>query len=286
MAHAHSLLAFHIGIAPFEHLIINDFRVGPPIARLRVGRFAMDPLTITAASGLRSRMEALDLLSNNLANTSTAGYKADRESYNLYMSAEAAEEATGLSVRSPLVERQWIDLNQGSLKSTGDSSHLALSGEGFFLVDGPDGQLLTRGGQFKVTSDGKFTTTEGYEFATVDPRRIKADPLLPVEIDSSGVVRQSGVSLGQLRLVEATEPANLSRREGVYMSLDMRQAGATKASTAEVKQGHTEASNIGPAEAAVRLVNILRQFETLQKAVQIGGDMNRRAVEEVARIHS
>ena len=80
----------------------------------------MDPLTITAASGLRSRMDALDLLSNNLANTSTAGYKADRESYNLYMSAEAAEEATGLSVRSPLVERQWIDFSQGSLQSTGN----------------------------------------------------------------------------------------------------------------------------------------------------------------------
>ncbi len=246
----------------------------------------MDPLTISAAAGLRSRMEALDLLSNNLANTSTAGYKADRESYNLYISPEAAKEATGLSVRSPLVERQWIDLNQGSLQATRDPSHLALSGRGFFVVDGPQGQLLTRGGQFMVSAEGRLTTREGYEFATVDPGRIKADPLLPVEIDSSGVVRQSGVALGQLRLVDAAEPAALSRREGVYMSLDLRQAGTTKPSVAEVKQGHLEASNIGPAEAAVRLVNILRQFETLQKAVQIGGDMNRRAVEEVAKIHS
>jgi|GEM_PF-1034186 len=246
----------------------------------------MDPLTITAASGIRSRMEALDLLSNNLANASTNGYKADRESYSLYMSSEAAEASTGLSVRSPLIERQWIDLAQGSLQPTGDPSHLALSGSGFFMVESPQGPLLTRGGQFVVSADGKLTTHEGYEFSTVERRRIKADPLLPVVIDSSGVVRQSGLTLGQLKIVDAAESASLSRREGAFMSLDTRQAGATKPSNAEVKQGHIEASNMGPAEAAVRLVGILRQFETLQKAVQIGGEMNRRAVEDVARIHS
>ncbi len=246
----------------------------------------MDPLTITAASGLRSRMDALDLLSNNLANTSTPGYKADRESYNLYMSAEAAEEATGLSVRSPLVESQWIDFSQGSLQSTGNANDLAISGKGFFMVEGPQGTLLTRGGPISIDKEGKLTTREGYEFVTVEPRRIRADALMPIEIDSAGVVRQGGQSLGQLKLVESPEPAELSRREGVYMSLDTRQAGELKTAAAEVKQGHIEASNIGPAEAAVRLVNILRQFETLQKAIQIGGEMNRRAVEEVAKVHS
>lgn len=246
----------------------------------------MDPLTSTAAAGLRSRIEAIDLLSNNLANTSTAGYKADRESYNLYMSAEAAEEATGLSARSPLVERQWIDLSQGSLQTTGDPSDLALSGKGFFLVDGPQGQLLTRGGQIAITKDGKLTTREGYEFATVEPQRIKADPLVSIEIDTAGMVRQSDQVLGQLKLVDSPDPAALSRREGVYMSLDTRQAAELTAASTEVRQGHIEASNIGPAEAAVRLVSILRQFETLQKAVQIGGEMNRRAVEEVAKTHT
>jgi flagellar basal-body rod protein FlgG len=53
---------------------------------------------------------------------------------------------------------------------------------------------------------------------------------------------------------------------------------------AEIQQGHLEAANSEPAESAVRLVNILRQFETLQKALAIGADMNRRAVEDVARV--
>ncbi len=251
-----------------------------------MGNHSMDPLTTAAASGLRSRMEALDLLSNNLANTSTPGYKADRESYSLYMSAEAAAEATGRSVRSPLVERQWIDLSQGSLQSTGNANDLAINGKGFFLVEGAQGTLLTRGGPISINKEGKLTTREGYEFVTVEPRRIRADALQPIEVDSAGMVRQAGQTLGQLKLVEASDPTEFSRREGVYMALDTRQAGQLKGATAEVKQGHLEASNIGPAEAAVRLVNILRQFETLQKAIQIGGEMNRRAVEEVAKVNS
>lgn len=245
----------------------------------------MDPLTTAAAAGIRSRMDALDLLANNIANSSTPGYKADRESYNLYMSAEAAEAATGLSVRSPLVERQWIDLGQGTLQATGNSSDVALSGSGFFLAESPNGVLLSRGGTLRVSAEGQLTTQDGYELVTVGRQRIKAEPGQPLEIDNAGVVRQDGAILGQLKLVEAPPAGELSRRDGVYMMLDTRRIGELKPTAAEVRQGHLESSNTGPAETAVRLVGILRQFESLQKAFQIGGEMNRRAVEEVAKIH-
>jgi flagellar basal body rod protein FlgG len=245
----------------------------------------MDPLTTAAAAGLRSRMEALDLLANNIANSSTPGYKADRESYNLYMSAEAAAEATGFSVRSPLVERQWIDLSQGTLRATGSSMDVAISGRGFFMAESPNGTLLSRGGTLKVSGDGKLTTQDGYELVTVGPQRIKADPERPLEIDNAGVVRQDGGVLGQLRLVEPPPAGELVRRDGVYMMLDTRRIGELGRSGAEVRQGHLESSNTGPAETATRLIGVLRQFESLQKAIQIGGEMNRRAVEEVAKIH-
>jgi flagellar basal body rod protein FlgG len=245
----------------------------------------MDPLTTAAAAGMRARMDALDLLANNMANSSTPGYKADRESYNLYMSAEAAAEATGLSVRSPLVESQWIDLSQGALRSTGNSSDVAISGSGFLLAEGPNGVLLSRGGMLRVSSDGKLTTQDGYELVTVEDRRIKAEPGRPLEIDKAGVVRQEGAILGQLKLVEAPPASELARRDGVYMMLDTRRVGELKPASAEVRQGHVESSNTGPAVTAARLIGILRQFESLQKAIQIGGEMNRRAVEEVAKIH-
>lgn len=239
----------------------------------------MDPLTSTAGSGLRSRVEALDLLANNLANASTSGFKSDREAYTLYL-GEGSWQTT-----SPLIEQHRTDFSQGQLKQTGDPAHLALQGEGFFLVDGPDGPMITRNGAFKVSKEGKMLTPEGFEFATVEPRRIRATPESPLEIDSEGAVLQGGEIVGRLKLVNLPAGLQPAKREGAYFALDKRDLTSLKASRAEVHQGKLEAANFSPAEAAVRLVNILRQFETLQKALQIGGEMGRKAVEDVARVH-
>src|SRR5947209_4068051 len=120
----------------------------------------MDPLTATAASGLRARMESLDLLANNVANASTGGYKADREFYSLYVAPEA-QDNNPLSTM-PVIERPWIDLSQGVVQSTGNALDVALTGKGFFSIQGPGGPLYTRNGNFRMASDGKLVTSDGY----------------------------------------------------------------------------------------------------------------------------
>lgn len=251
----------------------------------------MDPITITAASGLRARLEALDLLANNMANLSSAGYKADRESYFTYISEEAALAAALGASRpqplSPVVEGQWTDLSQGSLTPTGNPLDVALSGPGFLVASSPTGPLLLRGGTLQLTPEGRLTTREGFELQLREPdRTLRADPLLPIELDPSGTVHQNGLPLGELKIVAPPAPESLAKRQGVYFSLDARTLNDLPAARAELRQGVLESSNLGPAEAAVRLVNVLRQFETLQKAMQLGGEMNRKSVEEIARVHS
>ncbi len=248
----------------------------------------MDPLTTTAAAGLRSRLEALDLLANNIANSSTPGFKADHEAYTLYLGEEsqgASEDGTGLSqATTPWIETHRTDFSQGQLKSTGLSTDLALDGSGFFVVDGPSSALLTRTGTIKVTSDGKLTTADGYEFATVEPRRIRVDPQRPFSVDTDGTVSQDGNPLGRLKLANLDATVQPPKREGVYFSLDTRDQSKLTASTATVRQGQIENSNYSVSESAVRLVGVLRQFEALQKAIQLGSDMSRKAVEEVAKV--
>jgi len=239
----------------------------------------MDPLTITAGAGLRARAEALDLLANNLANASTAGFKSDREAYTTYLN-----EGSGQTT-SPVIERHRTDFSQGRLNPTGDPSHLALDGHGFFQVDGPQGPLLTRNGAFRITAQGKMVTPDGYEFATATPKRIQLAPGAAVEVDPEGAVLLGGEVAGRLKLVQLPAGLQPAKREGAYFSLDIRDLPALQRSSAQVRQGVLESANFSPAEAAVRLVNILRQFETLQKALQIGGEMGRRAVEDVARVH-
>src|ERR1700719_1069785 len=90
-------------------------------------RVVMDPLISAAASGIRARLESLDMLANNIANSSAPGFKADREFYGLYLSAEAADSPIGTSPTTlPVIERQWTDFAQGSLMPTGNPLDLAL----------------------------------------------------------------------------------------------------------------------------------------------------------------
>jgi flagellar basal-body rod protein FlgF len=240
----------------------------------------MDSLTITAAAGLRSRIESFELLANNMANASTAGYKADRESYQLYQSEEASPEGA----RLPLVEKTWVDFSQGTLESTGNAKHVAIDGDGFLAAEGPRGPLLTRGGQLEVKPDGRVVTKEGYELMTVEPRRIRANPSLPLEVNAEGAVSQNGALLGRLKVVAAQRDAGLAKLPGGYFALDSQQLAKLPAAKGQVRQGFLEGSNANPAESAVRMVSLLRQFESLQKAIQLGAEMNRKVVEDVARV--
>jgi len=236
----------------------------------------MDPLTAMAASGMRARQEALDMIANNLANAGTAGFKADREFYNLYLAPAAS------GGRMPLIERPWTDFRQGTVTATGNSLDLALSGRGFFAVEGPSGPLYTRNGGFKLSAAGELTSQEGYPLLDRNGRRIRLDPAAPFEVDAQGVVRQRGAEIARLRLVDFASPEGLAKREAGYFQLVSPVAGLREAAP-EVRQGYLEASNVGPAETAVRLVTVMRHFEMLQRALVLGGEMNRRAVEEVAK---
>ncbi|MBX5496176.1 MAG: flagellar hook basal-body protein [Bryobacteraceae bacterium] len=243
----------------------------------------MDVLSTAAASGMRARIDVLELLANNLANAGTAGYKSDREFYSLFLS----EEAAGVDrdpARMPVVEGRWTDFSQGVLKLTGNPLDLALSGEGFFVVQAPSGPLYTRNGAFRISKAGRLETTEGYPVATASGRPWNLDPAAPIEVSAEGIVRQAGVEMDRLQIVRFDQPQGLSKRDGTYFQWLTPTPPQPLASQAEVRQGHMEASNTGGAEVAVRLVNVMRQFEMLQKALTLGGEMNRRAVEEVARV--
>jgi flagellar basal-body rod protein FlgF len=242
----------------------------------------MDPLTALAASGLRARMESLELLANNLANAGTAGYKSDQEFYALYR----AEEAQGTDAVMPVIERPWTDFSQGTLQPTGNPLDLALTGRGFFAVSGPSGPLYTRNGNFRLSPAGRLETADGYPVRAAGGAALTLDSGNDMEISPDGTVRQDGRVIGQLEIVDFTSTAGLSKQGKTYFRSDGAAASAARPSGTAVQQGKLESANVGTAESAVRLVSVMRQFEMLQKAVTLGVEMNRRAIEEVARVSS
>jgi flagellar basal-body rod protein FlgF len=244
----------------------------------------MDPITATAASGLRARMESLDLLANNMANASTGGYKADREFYSLYVAPEA--EGSDSPATMPVIEKPWTDLSQGLLTSTGNSLDVALNGKGFFSVSGPQGTLYTRNGGFHLAADGTLVTADAYPVRSAAGGSLIAQGSEPIDIASDGTVSQNGQAIGQLDVADFTGASALAKQGGNYFRAADPSVKPAAATGVSVEQGKLEASNTGAAESAVRLVDIMRQFEMLQKAVLIANDMSKQAIEQVAKVGS
>ena len=243
----------------------------------------MDSLTSAAASGMRARMEALDLLANNIANGSAPGFKADRETYGLYLSPNAADSpVTPTTV--PVVERNWTDFAQGTLIPTGNPLDLAISGRGFFAATAPSGPVFTRAGSFQLSMQGDLETPEGYPIQGQNGKPIHLDPLKAVEVAPDGTVRQDGQEVARIVVLDFPDTSALSKRGHAYFSNDRSAAQPVTAGAAELQQGKLESANAQPAENGVRLVSVMRQFEMLQRALSIGAEMNRRALDEVARV--
>lgn len=246
----------------------------------------MDPLTTAAANGLQASMDSMDMLANNIANASTGGFKADREFYSTYLAPEIQNGPEGTVGESPVVQRQWTDFSQGTLMQTGNPTDLALSGGGFFVVNGPNGPLYTRNGNFQLTPNGQLTTAEGYPVQLAGGGTLQANSGTPITVTSDGFVSQDGNLIGQLQVVDFSDASKLSRATGPYFENSDPQTNPVTASQAAVFQGKIESSNAQPAESAARMVLLLRHYEMLQRAIKVGSEMGQQAVQEVARVVS
>ncbi|HMD48434.1 MAG TPA: flagellar hook basal-body protein [Bryobacteraceae bacterium] len=246
----------------------------------------MDALTSAAASGMRSRIESLDMLANNIANSSAPGFKADREFYSVYMSSEAADSPDGTThTTMPVIERQWTDFAQGLLTPTNNPLDLALNGKGFFMADSSSGHIFTRNGSFRLSSQGQLQTSDGHAVLDTNGNPIALDSSKTTAVSPQGVVSQDGQDVAQINIVNFQDTAGLVKRGANYFAVDLKTISPDP-SSAEVLQGQIEMANSQPSESAVRLITVLRQFESLQKAMSIGSEMNRLAVEEVAKATS
>ena len=240
----------------------------------------MDILHAAAASGMRARMESLDMLANNLANASASGFKVDREFYSTYLAAEATETPDGCVM--PVIEKRWTDYSQGAITPTGNPLDIALRGKGFIVAVSPNGPLLTRDGSFRLSPQGELETLDGFKVRGQDGKSIQIDPSKQIEITPEGDVRQDGQSISVIEIVDVKEATSLSKHGMNYYEFPAN--SVAPASDTRLEQGSLEAANFQSAESAVRLVSVMRQFEMLQRAVSIGAEMGKRVVDEVAKV--
>ncbi len=242
----------------------------------------MDQISVLAAAGMQARMQSLDLVANNLANSSTGGFKTDGEFYTLFSSEAAGEDESGPS-SVPMIRRQWTDFTAGLLESTNNPLDFGISGKGFFVVQGDSGPVYTRNGNFRFSNSGALVTNEGYPLLQQNGQPFKANTSLPLDVSRDGEISQNGNSIGRIKIVEFSDSSNLTKR-GANDFLNTTGQEPVDSTTTQVYQGKIEASNVSASHGAVRIVGLSRQFEMMQKAITLSNDMSKKAIEEVAKV--
>jgi flagellar basal body rod protein FlgG len=181
-----------------------------------------------------------------------------------------------------VVDHNWTDFSQGAIVPSGNPLDLALDGPGFFVAQSPAGAIYSRSGDFHIDPQGILSTRDGDPVEGTNGKPILLDPAQPVEVSDTGEILQNGAAAGQLKLVQFSAPQALSKLGHNSFQLAAADLQPVPAA-ARVHQGNMEAANVQPAETAVRLVSVMRQFEMLQKAMSLGNEMNQQAIQNVAR---
>lgn len=209
----------------------------------------------SSVEAMSSQAKRLDAITANLANVSTPGYKRRTTAIQGFdVSRGAAKPQMQPAVISA------VDFGQGPLQHTGETFDLGLSGEGFFVVEGPEGELLTRGGPFRLDENGTLQDENGFAVAW-DGARARIEPSsTAVTVDGRGLVSQDGIQLGQLRLVDLPAKNQLEPVSGGYWKASPQLVQTP--SDAVVHQGAVEGSNASAVDELIELVRVQRQFES------------------------
>ncbi|MGQ7248679.1 flagellar basal-body rod protein FlgG [Halomonas sp. V046] len=247
----------------------------------------------TAKTGLESQQVKLDVISNNLANVSTNGFKQSRAVFEdlLYQNLRQpgaqnnvqdrlpSGMQVGSGVRPVATERLHT---QGGLEATQNSRDLAINGKGFFQVLMPDGTTaFTRDGSFQLDENGQMVSANGYP---VEPAIIIPDNALSVSIGEDGIVSvtQPGTSesdeIGQITLSTFVNATGLQSLGGnLYAetsSSGPRNEGIPGMNGAgRLLQGYVETSNVNVVEEMVSMIETQRAYEINSKAVQTSDEM-------------
>jgi len=209
---------------------------------------------------MASQQRRLDSISANLANVGTVGYKR-----GVTASHEVEVERPRGKVRGVTTLAE-VDFAQGNLNRTSRDLDLALFGEGFFAIDGPDGEAYTRDGSLHMTEGGVLVSEEGFPVAW-DQLNGAIDPVgMPVVIDEAGNVRQGVQDIGKLRIVDFDDKSRLTRdRLGFWQA---PRGVQPKTGDATVHQGALEESNANGVEEMVDMISVQRSFEVVARVFQ------------------
>jgi len=230
----------------------------------------VQPLYILAAGGERAK-EQLDIVTNNIANVNTPGFKRVlMEEFSQHIPKNRGDSYNLLIF--PRFKQTDVVLEQGALKKTGNPLDVALKGRGFFAVKTKAGEVYTRNGHFFIDADGKLVDANGNPVLDISDREIVLNSESNVTITEDGVVYEGNKKVAVLKIVDfsSVKPLGNSYYAG---------NGQPIATDAAVLQGYLEESNVNPVKEMVKLIEAQRRFEIYGNLIRGLDQMNLRSNE-------
>lgn len=226
-------------------------------------------VTLTRQSGL---LKELQVVANNIANASTTGYRAEGVVFAEMVRALPTE---GGAVAMTDARVRYTAAINGVLTKTNGTFDLGIQGEGFFLIETPTGERLTRRGAFTVSPENELITLDGDRVLDAGGAPLFVPPdAAQVNIGADGTMSADGRPVAQIGLFTVQDPADLVRKDGTTFIAD---APLLPADGATVSQGFLEGSNVNPVVEITRMIEVQRAYELGQKLLD-GEDERVRAV--------
>ncbi|UCF86176.1 MAG: flagellar basal-body rod protein FlgF [Desulfobacteraceae bacterium] len=259
----------------------------------------MSEAIYTATSGALAYQMRLEVLSNNLSNINTVGFKQDRTVFRTYLpgsqkpitetlqtppTSEAPGTLAPCQTSNSLVafEGTRTDFSPGQLRHTGNALDLAIDGNGFFCIQTQEGVQYTRKGNFTINREGILITPEGFPVLG-EGGEIKIDGQ-DYLVDEEGNISVDGIQIDTFKIVNFTDPQNVKKVGNTLFAPAGSSFTEEKAEQFKVSQGFIELSNVDAIKVMTEMIEVLRGFESYKKVIQSIDEVTSKAIDKVGGI--
>ena len=227
-----------------------------------------------ALSGGVAYEKLLSIIANNVANINTAGYKADRPVFKV----DVPDNINGTTLPYPVSDKFYTEIDSVFTDfQTGNVLDLAIEGDGFFVIDTPDGPRYTRSGNFVLDASNALTTVDGHMVMGEGGPVILEEGRIAV--DAEGRVSVDGSEINKIKVVDFGKPYLLQKDQNNMFS----GSGEETASGYKVLQGAVELSNVNSVKEMAAMISVLRGYESYQKVMTTLDEASAKA-NEVGRV--
>ena len=228
--------------------------------------------TLNRQSGL---MRELGVVANNIANASTTGFRREGVVFSEFVAAMDSDPSLSMAHASG----RHIDLAQATLGQTGGAFDFAIQGDGFFLIETPEGERLTRAGSFTPSAEGELVTADGFRLLDAGGAPVFVPPDAKVAVARDGTVSSNGDPIAQIGLWQPVDPLALVHQSGTLFAGGELEPVENPA----ILQGMLEDSNVEPVSEIARMIEVQRAYELGQKFLDAEDQRVRGVIQALGR---